>query len=301
MSNEEEANPGFAEVLSKAVQARGLSLDRIRARLEAAGVPVSNATLSYWQSGRSLPTRARSLRTLVELESILRLEPGTLIELIRTADGRTRHQLFDWQSVLPAREVAQQIIADWGLPGAGRLTRINAHHTTTVDQYRRETGTLTRQLMRAERSGVQSFPLVQQQEGGFAGETEIEPLFGCRVGRLTEVDEIGLVVAEMVLPRPLQRGEIVAVEFAVTMPAAQESAWMVRSIPEQCRELMLGVQFDPRNVPVKVEGFASSMIEHTSDEAEISDVVELSLFNGQAQQVRLEVAPGVYGIRWSWE
>ena len=40
-------------------------------RLDAAGVPVSIATLSYWQSGRSLPTRSRSYHTLVELERIL--------------------------------------------------------------------------------------------------------------------------------------------------------------------------------------------------------------------------------------
>ena len=50
----------FAEVLTAAIQGRGLSLERIRARLDAAGVPVSIATLSYWQSGRSLPTRSRS-------------------------------------------------------------------------------------------------------------------------------------------------------------------------------------------------------------------------------------------------
>ena len=127
------AQPVFSEVLSRAVQARGLSLDRIRARLEAAGVPVSNATLSYWQSGRSLPTRARSLRTLVELESILQLEPGSLIELIRTADGRTRHQLFAWQTVVPSGELAEHIIADMGMEVSGRISRVTVHDTLTLD------------------------------------------------------------------------------------------------------------------------------------------------------------------------
>ena len=47
----------FADALTTAIQQRGLSLERIRARLAKAEVPVSTATLSYWQSGRSLPTR----------------------------------------------------------------------------------------------------------------------------------------------------------------------------------------------------------------------------------------------------
>ena len=128
-----DPTPNFSEVLSRAVQARGLSLDRIRARLEAAGVPVSNATLSYWQSGRSLPTRARSLRTLVELEAILQLEPGTLIELIRTADGRTRHRLFAWQTVVPSGELAEQIRPGlWdSLPDAARKALQSRIHQQT--------------------------------------------------------------------------------------------------------------------------------------------------------------------------
>ena len=168
MNDTAGTQPAFSAVLSRAVQARGLSLDRIRARLEAAGVPVSNATLSYWQSGRSLPTRARSLRTLVELESILQLDPGTLIELIRTADGRTRHQLFAWQTVVPSGELAEQIITDMGMEGAGRISRVSVHDTLTLDADRHETFNLTRQVLRAERSGVRNFPVVFQQEIGRA-------------------------------------------------------------------------------------------------------------------------------------
>lgn len=77
----------FSHVFRSAVRARGLTLDRIRVRLAAAGTPVSNATLSYWQSGRSLPTRRTSLRTLAELEHILRVEPGTLTQPVRESSA----------------------------------------------------------------------------------------------------------------------------------------------------------------------------------------------------------------------
>jgi len=288
--------PAFSAVLSRAVQARGLSLDRIRARLEAAGVPVSNATLSYWQSGRSLPTRARSLRTLVELESILQLDPGTLIELIRTADGRTRHQLFAWQTVVPSGELAEQIITDMGMEGAGRISRVSVHDTLTLDADRHETFNLTRQVLRAERSGVRNFPVVFQQESEEGGSPEIEGLFGCRVANVTEVPERQLIVAEMVLPRPLQRGELVLTEYLVTMKPTTTDI-MTRSVAEPPRELVLAVQFHPRALPTSVRGFTQSSIDADAPE---TDVVPVQVLGDQAQLVRLDVPPGVHGLRWTW-
>jgi len=289
--------PAFSAVLSRAVQARGLSLDRIRARLEAAGVPVSNATLSYWQSGRSLPTRARSLRTLVELEAILQLDAGTLIELIRTADGRTRHQLFAWQTVVPSGELAEQIISDMGMEGAGRISRVSVHDTLTLDADRCETSSLTRQVLRAERSGVRNFPVVFQQEGEEAGAPEVEGIFGCRVANVVDVPERQLMVAEMALPRPLQRGELVLTEYLVTMKPTP-SELMTRSVAEPVRELVMAVQFHPLALPTSVFGFTRpSMVDEDAPE---SDVVPVQVIGDQAQLVKLDVAPGVHGLRWTW-
>lgn len=291
--------PPFSEVLSRAVQARGLSLDRIRARLEAAGVPVSNATLSYWQSGRSLPTRARSLRTLVELESILLLEPGSLIELIRTADGRTRHQLFAWQTVVPSGEIAEQIIAEMGMEVAGRISRVTVHDTLTMDADRRETAWLSRQVLRAERSGVQTFPVVVQGEASDEpGSPEIEPVFGCSVGKLVDVPERQLTVAEMLLPRPLQRGELVLTEYLVSMKPAP-SVLMTRSCFEPVREVALAVQFHPAALPTEVVSFTQLAL-NDPDAPEI-DVRPVPVLDQQVQTVWLDATPGVYGLRWSWD
>jgi transcriptional regulator with XRE-family HTH domain len=294
-----DQQPVFSVVLSRAVRERGLSLDRIRARLEAAGVPVSNATLSYWQSGRSLPTRARSLRTLVELETILQLEPGTLIELIRTADGRTRHQLFSWQSVVPSGVIAEQIIGEMGMEVAGRISRVTVHDTLTMDADRCETLWLSRQVLRAERSGVQTFPVVVQgEESAEPGSPEIEPVFGCAVGRLVDVPERQLTVAEMLLPRPLQRGELVLTEYLVTMKPAP-SLLMTRSCFEPVREVALAVQFHPAALPVEVFSFTQTSL--NDPQAPETDVRAVPVHECQVQTVRLDAAPGVYGLRWSWD
>ncbi|HQA31809.1 MAG TPA: hypothetical protein PKX10_10385 [Propioniciclava tarda] len=298
MNDSSGAKPGFSEVLSRAVQARGLSLDRIRARLEAAGVPVSNATLSYWQSGRSLPTRARSLRTLVELEGILQLEPGTLIELIRTADGRTRHQLFAWQTIVPTGELAEQIIAQMGMEVSGRISRVSVHDTLTVDANRCETSHLTRQVLRAERSGVQTFPVVYKQEGEEPGAPEIEAILGCHIGEVVEVPERQLMVAEVVLPRPLQRGELALTETLVSMKPAP-SDLMTRSVFEPMREVAMAVQFHPQALPQSARTY-TQLTMHDEDAPE-TDVAAVPVLDNQIQIVKLDVPPSVYALRWSWE
>ncbi|TDC68141.1 XRE family transcriptional regulator, partial [Actinomadura sp. GC306] len=69
----------FAGALRQAIQASGLTLERIRHRLCRRGLTVSVATLSYWQRGRSRP---RSRDVVVALEEILQVPPGTLTELL---------------------------------------------------------------------------------------------------------------------------------------------------------------------------------------------------------------------------
>lgn len=68
----------FAEALSRAVEASGLSLERIQRHLELRGVQVSLSTLSYWRRGRSRPERPESLHAVAALEEILRLASGEL-------------------------------------------------------------------------------------------------------------------------------------------------------------------------------------------------------------------------------
>lgn len=68
----------FAETLAKAVEASGLSLERIQHHLELRGVQVSLSTLSYWRRGRSRPERPESLQAVAAIEEILKLAPGEL-------------------------------------------------------------------------------------------------------------------------------------------------------------------------------------------------------------------------------
>ena len=78
MSPVAAASGSFADVLRTAIEVRGLGLERIRDRLDAQGISLSVATLSYWQSGRSQPGRKQSIAALPHLEQLLALDQGSL-------------------------------------------------------------------------------------------------------------------------------------------------------------------------------------------------------------------------------
>ena len=71
--------PGFPQAFAEALVRRGVSLAWLQERLVERGHPVSPAALSYWRSGRSQPERGTSLDALVEIERLLRVEPGHLV------------------------------------------------------------------------------------------------------------------------------------------------------------------------------------------------------------------------------
>lgn len=299
MSPEPVAVRSFAEVLTEAIQARGLSLERIRARLDTAGVPVSIATLSYWQSGRSFPTRARSYHTLVELEGILNLDAGHLTSLTHTSDGRTRRELFEWQTVVPVADLVTGIIADLGIDMQGQLSRVLVQDLVTIGADRTEAEQVTRTVFRAERSGLHRWPVVLEGEGQLAESPQVQALFGCSVGEVVTVPERRLTVAEMLAPRPLQRGELFTADHQVAWPpSGVESFRSERAVVEPMRGLGLGVRFHPDTTPVDLyAGYRPEM--GTDDDGPI-DRIDVPLTNHEAQHVRMDVKPGVYGLYWSW-
>ena len=288
----------FAEVLTAAIQGRGLSLERIRARLDAAGVPVSIATLSYWQSGRSLPTRSRSYHTLVELERILNLEPGHLTQHTHTADGRTRRELFEWQNVMPSRDLATQIIEDLGIDMQGQLTRVTMHDLLEVDADRKESSLEVRVVWRAERQGLHRWAVVNEQDTDTDGEQSIEPLFGCVLGEVVEAPDRKLLVAEMLAPRPMQRGDLFTSEYRLTFgPSNQPSFRMLRAISDPVKALSLAVRFDHSAVPTNVRAGVQPSLE----EEEPADTVPVELARNEAQYVWTDARPGVYSLFWDWD
>src|SRR4029077_10609519 len=71
---------GFARAFADALERRAVSLAWLHQRLVERGHPVSPAALSYWRSGRSQPERGPSRDALVEIERLLRVPSGSLVD-----------------------------------------------------------------------------------------------------------------------------------------------------------------------------------------------------------------------------
>lgn len=164
----------FAGALRQAIQASGLTLERIRHRLGQRGLTVSVATLSYWQRGRSRP---RSRAVVTTLEEILRVPAGTLTELLddpapaavpapggtaRGAPGRPGHAKGAAPGPYPGGERSRAAAELWPDPdryarlvaqldrsGDHRLERLSTHDVLVLGRDRRPRGLTVREVLRA--------------------------------------------------------------------------------------------------------------------------------------------------------
>ncbi|GAB3711274.1 hypothetical protein [Mariniluteicoccus flavus] len=292
------ATAEFADALNRAIRNKGLTLERVRARLGATGTPVSIATLSYWQTGRSLPTRSASLKVVTELERILGLEEGTLSDLVTDQRRRRQHDLQDWEAVVPSPDIVARLISDMGLDPTGDLTRLTLHDSLTIAADRTESTELTRLVLRSERTGACRWAVVYEQDADPGVIPQVEAVSGCMVGETVVIPERNLTIAEMILPRPLERGEMALVEIMVTWaPTDVHSFRVERSCVTAMRELALEVKFHKSARPRRAVAYQRPQMEGETE----YDLVELPIGPGPVQSIRHDANPGVYGVRWEWD
>ncbi len=298
----------FSVVLSDAIERRGLTLSRIRVRLQAAGVGVSNATLSYWRTGQTVPTRARSLHTIVELERILRVPPGTLVDRVPRPVPRTGRRLRPWQKGLATSDIIRQVIADLGVDVPNAFRRLSVHDVSVIDAERLEVTRRTRMVLQATHDGARRWPVVCVDPAAALGGEPITvvAVAGCRVDRLIDIPERDLLVAEMAAPRPMTRGEVICVEHRLVrdipadpaVPARAGTATVLeRVVPERLRELVLMVEFRgtvPAAMEASVRGIEGARV------GEGTEPRPVAVHDGVAQWCGIDLPPAAYALRWRW-
>ncbi|MDQ3403752.1 MAG: hypothetical protein M3548_10200 [Actinomycetota bacterium] len=292
----------FPTALRAAIQASGLSLDRIQYRLRARGVSISVTALSYWQSGRRRPERAESLAALGHLEEVLGVPTGSLIALLGPPRPRGRVNRESsrltiealWGNSEPLSHLLKRVDYATDAP----LTKISQHDRIEIAADRGEKLLSVRQVFRAERDGADRSLLVYDLETPGRPFPDIVAGDTCRIGRVAHDPEAGLVAAEVLLDQPLSRGETSIVDYELRHPGAPYSRGddtYCRKFTSPVREFVLELRFDPGALPAYLEQYTVDLEDQVMNRRKL----DVSL-DGKAHAVALDFGPGILCVRWEW-
>jgi hypothetical protein len=286
-----DASGSFAEVMRTAVEVRGLGLERIRERLEARGITVSVATLSYWQSGRSQPGRKQSLAALPHLEEVLELDRGVLRGALTPPRERGRRcPVVDLDAVWPEppqTRVLRRLDTRWD----AELERISMHDVVTMGPDRSQEALTVRQVLRARCDGPDRRVIMHCLEDARAGVPEIRALRGCRLGTIARDIPSGIIGCELVFLEPLRRGQTVVVDYEVlSAPPRPRELRHTRRLRLPMRQYLLEVRFDAGALPS-----AAFHVRDGKDCQPLELDAEHSL-----HVVDTDCTAGITGVRWAW-
>src|SRR5699024_6683380 len=163
-----------------------LALAEISQRLRGRGRPVSPASLSYWQSGRSRPAGATSLGALAALEEVLGAPPDALLNLVQSPRPRGRAMRHaEISEFIPESAPIRDALAELGFASTESAPHERFIHERMVVDSRRSVQVATFRLMvRALRDGSCGVPTVHQlapDEPNIA--PLVTPLDGCHLGQ----------------------------------------------------------------------------------------------------------------------
>lgn len=297
----------FAEELRAAIKASGLSLDRIQVRLQRRGVPISVTALSYWQSGKRQPERARSISAVRALEEILNRPDGSLVDKLRAP--RPRGPARRGAEPTPAsamrfrREALQPLLARLGAPLALdqhvglQLAGLNDRCEIGVDGGQRRL--TTRAVFKANADDQRRWLLVYYNEDTSRRLPVLRALRNCVIGRMECDDTNGIIAAELIFDRPINKGETCLIEYSLTnhgppYPSGNNTYW--REFRRPIREYLLEIIFDPARLPKRCHEVRRKASGGQPERRKI----RLDR-GGDAHAVALDFGPGVFGIEWNWD
>jgi hypothetical protein len=292
----------FPTALRAAIQASGLSLDRIQYRLRSRGVSVSVTALSYWQSGRRRPERAESLAALGHLEAVLGVARGSLIALLGPPRPRGRanreSNRLPIASLWTKSDEVSGLLKQIDFTTDAALTKISQQDRMELAVDQGEKRINVRQVLRAERDGAERHILVYDLERPGRPFPEITARQSCRIGRTVLDEAAGIVAAEILLDHPLHRGETVILEYTLTHPGPPYSRGddsYCRKFTTPVREFVLELRFDPRTLPTYCEQYTIDPDDQIANRRR----VEVNS-HGQGHAVALDYGPGAFCVRWEW-
>ena len=288
----------FHAAFRSAIRERGLTLQRLQARLASRGIPLALSSLSDWQHGHRRPGSASSFRAVRALEEILGLPPEALMRLLvapypvpgKVTPLRPRHGGDE-----PTGELARLLD---GLPGSREhaLDVVHAEEKAVIGADRRTASFWRRLVVRCVRDGADRY--IVRYFGDRGCRIDRVGLFGlenCEVGRVLR-NASGVLVAEILFGQTLACGDTWVFEYRIedgTGDPATECAHGFRFGEEQ---VVMQVRFHPAALPVDCHAFAQPGLydpRHRTADLRINQHHAVHL-------VVQGVTSGVLGIAWTW-
>jgi hypothetical protein len=295
----------FANALRAAIEDSGLALDRIHHRLKERGVELSSATLSYWQSGRSAPSRRGSIAALVELEGVLGVERGSLASLVperlRT-DPRRVGPLFTSAPQIKPGMATSELLAAFHA-ARRQFERVSHHWVLTFGADRRQQSGWSRSIVRPLSDGLDRILLLDYSEDTSVPLPRINPRSHCALGARHEFDvqtwPWRFAITELVFDHALQKGDAVIFEFeTVYGPPYPLETSAEYSSATAMRELAIELRFHPDAAPRRCELHEYELPgPHPMGPAR---PIELDA-SRSVVVVRHDLPPSQLVLRWSWD
>lgn len=297
----------FPARLSRAIEHRGLSLDRVSARLAETGIECSPSTLSLWRRGQTRPRRTESFHAVQALERILGTPPDHLVDAPQALAAGSREW---WEHAGRPEELLhegarlERMRETMGMPLATELQRLAMIDIARIDAKRRFCGSHCQTVVQAARDGAERLVISTYRDGGVASSGAlhlVRPVEGVRLGRRRMEKESGLVLNELILDAPLRRGERAVISYEILPSGGPEpgpQGWgrhELRSV-RPIAQLVLGVDFAPGALPSRVE-VVEDPRDDGGDEARRR---EIRLQGSRALVSRSTVHDGGTRIEWSW-
>lgn len=173
------------------------------------------------------------------------------------------------------------------LHDAVRVTADGAEHHET-----------TRHLVRADRDGLDRMAMVLRQDFTTDPTPEVEGVAGCTLGRVVQLDDAGLMAAELVFDRRLRRGELYAFTYRLLerMPPGLTENGITRVLSHEVPYLVLDATFES---PLPGSAHYRTTPQRFSGETNPVDAEQQELPVGP--QVRIvigDAAPGLHALGW---
>lgn len=291
----------FPTALRTAIQASGLSLDRIRYRLRQRGVPVTVTSLSYWQTGKRRPERPESIAAVRQLEQVFGMAAGSLVGLLgpHRPRGRGTPRILPLEALWPGRDELPRLLSRMHAGTDTGLTVLSLHDRVEVAADGGQRGLRVRQVLRADRDDVNRWVSIYDIDQPGQPLPRIRPIQSCRIGWVARDPEAGLIATEFLFDKPLSRGETMILEFEVVNagpPYPHSNDCFTRKVRQPIRDYVAELWFDPRAMPILCEEYTTRP-NGTSTSARRHLPIDSA---GRAHAVRLGVTPGHIHLTWRW-